>query len=233
MTASMNAMDEILLDSIPFTVTPSDLLRRLRLKEGSSSTHDFIDLWQQAQELVRPKALYRLAYIEERGDDFVWVNGIRLTSRILAVNLKEAQRVFPFIVTCGSEIEAWAAGVEGFLGKFWADAIMEEALSVAYKYLEDHLIQVYQPGHTSIMNPGSLEDWPLQQQKPLFDLFTNPEASVGVRLTESYLMLPRKSVSGLLFPLETSFVSCQLCPREICPSRRAPYDATLLASRYA
>jgi hypothetical protein len=67
----------------------------------------------------------------------------------------------------------------------------------------------------------------------LFGLLGDVEAAVGVRLTESFLMLPNKTVSGLVFPTTTSFASCQLCPRAVCPNRRAPYDAELFAQKYA
>jgi hypothetical protein len=74
------------------------------------------------------------------------------------------------------------------------------------------------------MSPGSLEDWPISEQPKLFSLFGDTERSVGVKLTDSLLMIPRKSISGILFPSEEGFVSCRLCPRENCPSRKALYD---------
>jgi hypothetical protein len=74
------------------------------------------------------------------------------------------------------------------------------------------------------MSPGSLEDWPITEQPKLFSLFGNTERVIGVRLTDSLLMVPRKSISGILFPSEENFISCRLCPREVCPSRKAPYD---------
>ncbi len=82
------------------------------------------------------------------------------------------------------------------------------------------------------MNPGSLPDWPLPQQLPLFQLLGDVEGLIGVHLKESFLMVPTKTVSGIFFPTETRFESCQLCPREDCPGRRAPYDAALFQSRY-
>ena len=85
----------------------------------------------------------------------------------------------------------------------------------------------YRPGKMSSMSPGSLQDWPITQQSELFRVLGDVESEIGVRLTESYLMLPMKSVSGLCFPTETSFESCQLCPRDDCPGRAAPYDPTL------
>ena len=82
------------------------------------------------------------------------------------------------------------------------------------------------------MNPGSLEDWPIQQQTQVFELLGDPLRDVGVRLTDSFLMVPIKSVSGIRYPTETSFESCQLCPREKCTGRRAPYDPELWRKRY-
>jgi hypothetical protein len=43
-------------------------------------------------------------------------------------------------------------------------------------------------------------------------------------LTDSLLMVPRKSISGILFPSEEGFVACQLCERERCPGRKAPFS---------
>jgi hypothetical protein len=79
------------------------------------------------------------------------------------------------------------------------------------------------------MNPGSgnRNFWPIGQQRQLFQLLGDVEASVGVRLTDSFLMTPNKTVSGILFPTDVPFVSCQLCTRENCPRRRAQYTGVV------
>jgi hypothetical protein len=223
----------IILDAIPFQPDLPALLAHLHIREGSAHAHDFAALLESAQEIARPKALYRPAFIDERGADFVCVEGVRLSSRVLAVNLAETGRVFPFVATCGVELEAWASGFADLLERFWADAIQEAALYAALGALERHQDKTFALGHTGRMNPGSLEDWPLTQQRELFALLPETEAAIGVRLTASCLMLPAKSVSGLRFPLSATFESCQLCPREICPNRRAPYDPHLYAQKYA
>jgi hypothetical protein len=41
------------------------------------------------------------------------------------------------------------------------------------------------------------------------------------------LMIPVKSVSGIFFPTEIKFESCQLCPVARCTGRRAHYDPDL------
>ena len=82
----------------------------------------------------------------------------------------------------------------------------------------------------SRMAPGSgaADVWPITQQKELFSIFGNVEDLIGVKLTDKYLMIPIKSVSGIFFQTETTFVTCQLCPREACIRRRAPYDPELV-----
>ena len=59
-----------------------------------------------------------------------------------------------------------------------------------------------------------------------------PDFIIGVHLTESCMMVPTKTVSGLRFHLEESFESCMLCPRPDCPSRKAPYDPDLYQRKY-
>jgi hypothetical protein len=51
-----------------------------------------------------------------------------------------------------------------------------------------------------------------------------------VELTDSFLMIPNKTVSGIYFPTERDFRTCQVCHREKCPNRRAPFDQTLWES---
>ena len=83
------------------------------------------------------------------------------------------------------------------------------------------------------MNPGSLADWPLEQQAELFEVLGDVRGAVGVELTESCLMIPIKSVSGIRFSTEVQFENCQLCPRDVCPGRRAPYDPELHERKYS
>jgi len=42
-------------------------------------------------------------------------------------------------------------------------------------------------------------------------------------------MIPAKSISGIYFPTEVPFFSCQLCDRKDCPGRKAVYDPKIAA----
>jgi hypothetical protein len=226
-------VEPVILHDIPFQIDLEDLKRKLRLKDGSPYMQDVHRLAEEARKTGKPKAIYKLAFIDEKGEDRVVIDGVRFQSHILRVNLDQAQRVFPYVVTCGMELEDWANRIEDTLLRFWAETIKEMVLRYAYTRMEEDLNERYRPGRLSRMSPGSLADWPLHEQRPLFKIVGNTEETIGVRLSESLLMIPTKSVSGIRFPTEESFESCQLCPREICPNRRAPYDPGLYERKFS
>ncbi len=225
-------MQPTVLGQIPFSLHEDELFERLRVRPSRPEAGEARRLAAEAQALARPKALYRMAWVEERGDDYVVVEGVRLSSRVLRVNLAEAHRVFAYAATGGLEMEAWQASQSDVLLSFWADAIAEMALRAAMAALDRHLQSIYDLPGLSRMNPGSLPNWPLTEQGPLFRILGDTDGSIGVQLTESFLMVPRKSVSGIQFPAEETFASCQLCPRSGCPNRRAPYDEALFERKY-
>ncbi|MBM4456896.1 MAG: vitamin B12 dependent methionine synthase [Chloroflexi bacterium] len=225
-------MDAVVLNPLPFQIVLPQLFQTFRVREGSATAEEVGRLAAEAQAIGRPKAIYRLGFIDEKGADYVVVDGVKFTSRILRVNLDSAQRVFAYVVTSGWELETWARSQEDLSALFWADRLNQAVLGSAYGAFQTQLKDFYQIGQTSRMNPGSLADWPLEQQNVLFGYLGQVQAAIGVELTESLLMTPTKSVSGILFPSEETFASCQLCPRPVCPNRRAPYDPVLLETKY-
>jgi len=221
----------ILVQDVDVSFDLSALARKLRVSQ-ESDVADLRALVAEASAIARPKGLCRLVFVDGIGDDMVILDGIRFDSRVLRVNLGEAARAFAHVATCGVELDAWAHALDDVLHRFWAEAIKEAALRAAARTLSEELVRRYDPGEMSGMAPGSLMDWPLTQQRPLFQLLGDPEAAIGVRLTPSCLMEPNKSVSGLRFPTSARFESCQLCPRAVCANRRAPYDPGLYDRRY-
>jgi len=215
-----------ILDRIQIQLDFEVVRKRLHLKrEGDLKAVE--DLVHIAQPLIEPKVIYKLCYIEEKLAEGVIIEGQQFTSMVLRKNLDKIERVFPFVITIGKKFGEKLETCSDLLEKFYFDTIGNVALNQVRMALRDHLKQQYALEKTAFMAPGSLPNWPIEQQKPLFKLLGDVQASIGVELTESLLMLPAKSVSGIYFPTETSFFSCQLCPRERCESRKAKYDEKL------
>ncbi len=213
------------LNNIPVSLEPERVLKFMRMRHRNKHVEEMIEeLIEVVRPIARPRAVFKVAYIDDKDGDSLIIDGVRFTSRVLRKNLDKVERAFPYVATCGTELEEIELPSDDFMKSFCLDAIKTVVLGIANAYLRDYLTRYYALGNISHMNPGSLESWPVSQQKELFSLFGNVEELVGVKLTESCVMFPLKSVSGIYFPAETRFESCQLCPRERCVGRRAPYD---------
>lgn len=220
------------LDNIHFNLDTSALSSKLHAHEGSQDARDIRDLVEIVRPVVKPKAVYKVSYIDGRDYDRVRIDAVVFNSRVLCANLSEVQRVFPYIATCGKELEELDIPSDDFMRRYWMDTIKAVALHASLEYLYDYIRRKYVLEKTATMSPGAADQdiWPIEQQKQLFSLFGAAEDLIGVKLTDSYLMIPNKSVSGILFPTQIDFKSCQVCQRENCPSRAAPFDLDLMKS---
>jgi len=223
-----------ILDDVPVELDIDTLLARLRIDRESKIARDILDLIDNVAPVIRPKAIYEVSFIQNRDYDTVEIGGVTFKSRVLRVNLDKVERVFPYIATCGREVDEIATPSGDLLRQFWMDSIKEMALDAIRKYLVNHLKERYALEELSKMSPGegSQDLWPIEEQRQLFSIFADVEDLIGVTLTDSLLMIPIKSVSGIYFSTEIRFESCQLCPREVCQRRMAPYDKNLLESFY-
>jgi len=218
--------------TVPFTLPRKEILTQLALKPGSSFETSLEILFNQVEEIGRPKAIYRVSYIEERGTDTVTMDDITLHSSAMRNNLDQIGRVFPFVATCGVEVDEIPLEQGDVLKQYWLNTIKLALLQASLEHLRQILKNRYRLENLSAMNPGSGEAsiWPIEEQGLLFSIFGGAqiiEHEIGVRLLPSYLMVPEMSVSGILFPSETNYYNCQLCQRDDCPGRRAHFDPHL------
>jgi len=226
------AAEARVLDGIPLTLTVEDVLQAMRARKVTPGLTSVVkDLSDRARDVARPKAMYTVAYVETASDRSVVLDGTEFTSGVLRRLLEGVGRVFPFVATCGTELDGIDVPSTDLMASYCLDSIKMIAVQEARRHLQRHIMETYSSGKLSRIAPGSLEDWPLEEQGPLFGLLGDVEGHIGVRLTDKFLMIPVKSISGIFFPTEMRFESCQLCRRKVCSGRRAPFDPQL-AARY-
>jgi len=196
----------------------------LHWRDRPGADEELAALVREAESLLAPEAAYKVAYIERKDEGAVTVQGVTFPSRVLRQNLDRVERIFPYIITIGPALEKHAGESGDPLRQYYLEGLADLSLGLTARALEEHLKRRHGLSGLSSMSPGSLEDWPIGQQLPLFSLFDEGERPVRVRLNEHLLMVPRKSISGVFFPTEVSFQSCQLCPRPDCHGRRAAFD---------
>jgi len=221
------------LDDIPVNATVEQALKRLRIEEAEDVAI-VSELFERAKAVARPKAIYREAYIDSVNGSDVVISGRAFDSNVLAMNLEKVHRVFAYVCTCGTEVDDWSHAETDYVTSLWLDMIKEMFLFDAVIFLREYIKKAYGFEKISTVNPGSgnAENWPISQQVGLFGLIGDVKREIGVTLKDSFLMVPIKSTSGLIFPSETEFVNCALCGRENCPGRRAEFDAELYGKAF-
>ena len=216
----------ITLGHIPVSLDAEHIRKRLHLRHDAdrSYTQTLVNI---AEPLISARAVYRDCFIEAKFEDAIYIQGICLTSKVLRKNADNIERVFPYVITIGDKLEEAVKEGEDLLDQYCLDLVGNMALHAARRHLEDHLRSTYALDRLSYIGPGSLKDWPIEDQKALFSILGDVERHIGVKLEENCLMKPTKSLSGIYLPTKVSFYTCQLCSRERCPGRRAPYDEGL------
>jgi len=219
------------LDNFPVELSLEKTLERLKLNEGRSQTLGVEDVFKTAAVLIHTRAIYGVAYVSKCSLGKIEIDGIEFRSRVLAKNLERIERVFPYVLTIGDSLENTARSSESMTRRLVLETVGDLALGSGLEHVQRHISEQYGLETTSNMGPGQL-DWPIEQQRELFSLLGHVKDAIGVTLTGSLMMVPRKSISGIIFPTEETFISCQLCQRNKCPSRKAPFDRAL-SEKYA
>ena len=214
---------------IPATLERDALFKSLKGEKTRAMMEKYLDeLIPMALPVARPKGVYRISCIGARGSGWVEIDGVRFTSKVLSKSLSDIDTVFPFIVTCGKELDELPVSPQDHLRYYCLDIIKMNVLFQAMQYFLDYLKEKYALKEITHLHPGEFADWPIEQQEQLFSLFHNTEEAIGVKLSSTKTIQPIKSGSGILFSSGTSFESCQLCLQAKCPGRRAPYSPRLV-----
>lgn len=183
-------------------------------------------LVEKSLGLIEPRAVYAFIKVEDvEGDEVLFESGHTLKSVVLGDTLTRGQEVALYVATIGPKLEEEAKRL-GASNLFWAfvleklgDYAVNKTGIQVRRRVESRLggsISGFGPG------TGSGKLFGIEQQVVLFDIL-NPLDNIGVRLTPSYLMVPRKSISGVFASTPKEYVACQYCPREGCEGRRRPF----------
>jgi hypothetical protein len=198
----------IIVDFPDLDIPVSDVIKRMGYPTGQAvpneSVHQILDVEiQSARTLIKPKGVYRVVRILSTNGGKVIFEGLdfSIESVQVAKLLRKSERMVMFMTTLGSglddEIESLIASghlTEGFV----LDAIGSETADAAADQLHRRLLgqKARDLGYrvTPRFSPG-YGDWPITVQPEMRKACGGEQ--IGIRVTESSLMLPRKSVSAV------------------------------------
>ena len=131
-----------------------------------------------------------------------------------------------FVVTAGMEFDAYCTRLKAegdIVSEFIAYSIGTEIAEAAVRYVSEKITAeaiAMNMGYTHSYSPGYCS-WHVREQENLFKIMH--ENPCGVRLNESNLMFPEKSVSGIIglgVNVEPKAHSCDICGMVTCFKRK-------------
>ncbi|MFC2043854.1 vitamin B12 dependent-methionine synthase activation domain-containing protein [Chloroflexota bacterium] len=189
-----------------------------------SLVNDFIEY---AYQFFAPSFLYTVNDIKlVEGTNVLLEDGVVFKSEVIAGLLEKADKVATFVLTIGKYLEdAVAQLAQGglVLQSTILDAIGSDAAEKLADSVESQISEVAHNQGLTIsrrFSPGYC-DWDVSQQKMVFE--TMKGDSAGIHLTDSCMMLPRKSISGIIgigsHDIE-KYNPCKTCDKHDCVGRR-------------
>lgn len=200
--------------------------------EDDEAYKELADMIDEAEKVALPKAAITKLTANIVSETDVYLNDVLFTSKILVANLKGSKDVYGVVATCGEEIAAWAAGYRNDpLLNYYADTIMLEVLGAAVYFVNSYLSGLSTKG-LSHQSPGSTDDFPIANQRKLFEVVQDVKEKTGVILTPEFLMKPLKSISAIYFTSDRDYADCSYCNKTNCPNRKKPYDEEMYNKMY-
>ena len=190
----------------------------------SSLVDEYIN---HANELIDPLYSYVIKDVEWAQGDASFIQGHTIfNSEVIARLLRQCDQVVIFVLTIGSRLEEMVNHLAGEGLVFQAtilDAIGSAAVEALADSVQERIGEMAGRGMSISrrFSPGYC-DWHIGQQRMVFQALDNDQA--GVRLTDTCLMVPQKSISGIIGigPCGTadSYNPCPTCDKHDCIGRR-------------
>jgi hypothetical protein len=203
---------------------PSSIIRLLGYPEGYIPDHitgSLNEILAEAPEHFRIRGgyvIYDIAGLDVKSGTIKVDHTEFNPGRIICRNLKHSDKAIFFLLTAGNGVKDWTNRmmehdpIKGYMIDLLGSLVADGAVDLIERHLETNeglnITNRYSPGYCG---------WKLVEQKMLFSLF--PENFCDIKLTPSSLMLPIKSVSGIIGTgknVEKKDYECEICDARDC-----------------
>jgi hypothetical protein len=184
---------------------------------------------EHAHHLINPSYSYIVRDVEwARGSISFVRNSIIFKSQVIAELLEHCHQVAVFLVTIGEYLEetAYQLAKDGLILQATVlDAIGSDAVEKLADFVQDGIRELANTKGlvtSQRFSPGYC-DWNIGQQRMLFWALNGN--TLGIHLTGECLMIPQKSISGIIGIGSSNgdvknYNPCKTCEKHDCPNRR-------------
>ncbi len=202
-------------------LTAEDVLKGQGIDPGRASERLFQSataIIDEAHTLLRPAAIFTVVKVMDFEHQKVTFEGGFFEGSLVARALAGADHLNIALCTIGEPLEK---RVEEMMNENPVAALALDGAGISALRRVSQTVETVISSEACTLNlalgmraqPGQ-EGWPIEQQREVFKVL--PAEQIGMRLMESCLMLPRKSVSFVIprgTALSNSVVPCDFCSK--------------------
>lgn len=223
-------MEHEQLHNIPLSLSKDAVIEQIGGKDTTTISRRMTGAIEKVlcelNETASAQAIYTILPVNTVEGNVTLGDQHTLSSQKLQGVLGLCRKAAVFVTTIGADVDRLIQQNmqhQPYYG-YILDATASLAAEAAAQHLYDHIDQNTKDdqGLTMRYSPGYC-DWPLIEQKKIFDML--PSDHIGVTLTDSACMSPRKSVSGVIgiCPIDAAKEhgnACTTCAKINCSFRR-------------
>lgn len=220
-----------LIENINYNVAEDKIMSALKYKMKASQSIRMLKkvllMVEKTKNLIQPKIIYTVKEIKTKEkQDIILENGISFSLGSLHKAFNHSHCMTIFVATLGTEIDKEINGclqsqklLDAYLLDFIGSYIIEQIVDGFQKSMDKDIKGLGQKT-TRRFSPGYCS-WKLDQQKNIFNAVEGQR--IGVQLSPGNLMVPKKSISGILGVIEEDQIlynPCLHCKKQNCDYKR-------------
>lgn len=223
----MSSFSESFSNHFSIRVKPEDVFCLFPSLSGEEVLVELKEVLEESSDVLKPSCVYKIYDHVNLHNDFVEISGKNiLCGKEIVRQLKNSTSVAIVVCTVGEEINHLYARYNDesdYIKAYLCDAVANVATELTMKAVKELLLEkLSDEGEriTSHFGPGYC-DWDIKEQTTLLSLV--PSHLCGVSLTDSYLMKPAKSLSGMIgigHAVVYKESRCALCRLKKCIYRK-------------
>lgn len=201
-----NGVEQKVIDNFEIKIDHNEVIQSLGYNNQTQPTamlnNMFNRLFKEGWGLLSPRGIYVINQIRSNRDGMIYIeNSFAFSSDILSRTLSGATHLAIFLVTIGKKLAQRVLGLmqqERMAEAMALDSYGSKAVEAAAEWMESCIGDIASARGEKItrrFSPGYC-DWDIKQQEVIFNLIDSGQ--IGVSLTDSFMMIPEKSISAAL-----------------------------------
>ena len=170
---------------------------RIHVKKDSKRAEKIIKVIEKAKDSIHPVAIYCPSEVVLLDESRFSVEGITFECQSVLNRLKGVGKVFPNIVSCGLEIEAYCKEQDRLLEQYVTMELCNYSCELARKAIFDDLKTNFGLNEMIEIFPGE-EEWSLQDGIRIFEIFEEETKALGLEITDRGIPIPGRTAYGFI-----------------------------------